>query len=81
MVRSGRVLPNTNPIPKSDTKKFRKRKIAKKVVAISASRSQRGNKQYFNLGLIAYKFQMICFKGTKVIEQKPQKLVYAVFSG
>jgi hypothetical protein len=30
MVRSGRVLPNTNPMPESDKEKFWKRKIAKK---------------------------------------------------
>ena len=61
-VRSRRVLHNMNPMPESDTKKFWKsqKKIKKNhgtgcknfsVAPISVSRSQRGNKQYFNLGL------------------------------
>ena len=58
MVRSERVLPNTNPMPELDTEKFRK--IVKKNLFMEQAvkkfqsqrfQSQRGNKQYFNLGL------------------------------
>ena len=75
MIHTRRVTVNIKPIPENtknnletqnQKKKFQETRAYKifSVAAISAGRSQRGNKQYFNLGLIfwfyKYHFEARC---------------------